>query len=303
MKIVVSGATGLVGSALTPVLASLGHDIVPLVRRQPAAGELVLAWDPERSMIDRDGLEGIDVVIHLAGENVFGRWSADKKQRIRESRVQGTRLLSDALAGLTRPPQALLAASAIGYYGDRGDEAVSEWSAPGEDFLAYVSRDWEGATTAAARAGIRVVNMRFGVVLTTAGGALAKMLPAFRLGLGGRVGSGNQYLSWIALDDALNAIVHLLATSRLAGPANLTAPSPVTNREFARTLGKVLGRPAVLAVPAFALRLAFGSEGAAMLQSGQRVLPGCLLASGFHFRFDTVEPALRHLLAPSEGGR
>ncbi len=303
MKIVVSGATGLVGSALTPVLASLGHDIVPLVRRQPAAGELVLAWDPERSMIDRDGLEGIDVVIHLAGENVFGRWSAAKKQRIRESRVQGTRLLSDALAGLTRPPQALLAASAIGYYGDRGDEAVSEWSAPGEDFLAYVSRDWEGATTAAARAGIRVVNMRFGVVLTTAGGALAKMLPAFRLGLGGRVGSGNQYLSWIALDDALNAIVHLLATSRLAGPANLTAPSPVTNREFARTLGKVLGRPAVLAVPAFALRLAFGSEGAAMLQSGQRVLPGCLLASGFHFRFDTVEPALRHLLAPSEGGR
>ena len=303
MKIVVSGATGLVGSALTPVLASLGHDIVPLVRRQPAAGELVLAWDPERSMIDRDGLEGIDVVIHLAGENVFGRWSAAKKQRIRESRVQGTRLLSDALAGLTRPPQALLAASAIGYYGDRGDEAVSEWSAPGEDFLAYVSRDWEGATTAAARAGIRVVNMRFGVVLTTAGGALAKMLPAFRLGLGGRVGSGNQYLSWIALDDALNAIVHLLATSRLAGPANLTAPSPVTNREFARTLGKVLGRPAVLAVPAFALRLAFGSEGAAMLQSGQRVLPGCLLASGFHFRFDTVEPALRHLLAPSERGR
>src|SRR6266568_4158306 len=186
MKIVVSGSTGLVGSALTPVLASLGHEVLPLVRRRPAAGERVLAWDPERAMIDRDGLERIDVVIHLAGEKVFGRWSPAKKQRIRESRVQGTRLLSDALAGLTRPPQALLAASAIGYYGDRGDEAVSEWSAPGEDFLAYVSRDWEGATTVAARAGIRVVNMRFGVVLTTAGGALAKMLPAFRLGLGGR---------------------------------------------------------------------------------------------------------------------
>jgi len=303
MKIVVSGSTGLVGSALTPVLTSLGHDVVPLVRRRPAAGERVLAWDPERGMIDCDGLEGIDVAIHLAGENVFGRWSPAKKQRIRESRVQGTRLLSDALAGLTRPPKTLLAASAIGYYGDRGDEAVSEWSAPGEDFLAYVSRDWEGATTPAARAGIRVVNMRFGVVLTTAGGALAKMLPPFRLGLGGRVGSGNQYVSWIMLDDALNAIVHGLATPRLVGPVNLTAPNPVTNREFARTLGKVLRRPAVLTVPTFALRIAFGAEGAAMLLSGQRVLPGCLQASGFQFRFDTLEPALRHLLAPSERAR
>ena len=303
MRIVVSGSTGLIGTALVQALKLRSHEVLPLVRRRVAVGEQAVAWDPERGMIDRDGLEGIDVVIHLAGENVFGRWSAAKKQRIRESRVQGTRLLSDALAGLTRPPQALLAASAIGYYGDRGDEAVSEWSAPGEDFLAYVSRDWEGATTAAARAGIRVVNMRFGVVLTTAGGALAKMLPAFRLGLGGRVGSGNQYLSWIALDDTLNAIVHMLLTSRLAGPVNLTAPSPVTNREFARTLGKVLGRPAILPVPGFALRIAFGTEGAAMLQSGQRVLPGCLLASGFHFGFDTVEPALRHLLAPSERGR
>ena len=303
MKIVVSGSTGLVGSALTPVLASLGHDVVPLVRRRPAAGERVLAWDPERGMIDCDGLEGIDVAIHLAGENVFGRWSPAKKQRIRESRVHGTRLLSDAHAGLTRPPKTLLAASAIGYYGDRGNEAVSEWSAPGEDFLAYVSRDWEGATTAAARAGIRVVNMRFGVVLTTAGGALAKMLPAFRLGLGGRVGRGNQYLSWIMLDDALSAIVHGLATPRLVGPVNLTAPNPVTNREFTRTLGEVLRRPAVLTVPTFALRIAFGTEGAAMLQSGQRVLPGCLQASGFQFRFDTLEPALRHLLAPSERAR
>ncbi len=303
MKIVVSGSTGLVGSALTPVLASLGHDVVPLVRRPTAVGERALAWDPERGLIDCDGLEGIDAAIHLAGENVFGRWSPAKKQRIRESRVRGTRLLSDALAGLTRPPKTLLAASAIGYYGDRGDEAVSEWSAPGDDFLAYVSRDWEGATTAAARAGIRVVNMRFGVVLTPAGGALAKMLPAFRLGFGGRVGSGHQYLSWITLDDTLNAIVHVLATPRLVGPVNLTAPNPVTNREFTRTLGKVLRRPAVLAVPTFALRIAFGTEGAAMLQSGQRVLPGCLEGSGFHFRFGMLEPALRHLLAPSEGAR
>src|SRR2546426_2264479 len=264
MKIVVSGSTGLIGSALMEALTWRDHEVVPLVRRRPPAGEHAIAWDPERGSIDRAGLEGADAVIHLAGENVFGRWSPAKKQRIRDSRVQGTRLLCDALAGLTRPPKTLLAASAIGYYGDRGDEAVSEWSAPGEDFLAYVSRDWEGATTAAARAGIRVVNMRFGVVLTTAGGAPARRLPAFRLGLGGRVGSGNQYLSWIMLDDVLNAIVHGLATPRLVGPVNLTAPNPVTNRELARTLGKVLGRPAVLTVPTFALRTAFGTAGAAM---------------------------------------
>ncbi len=303
MKIVVSGSTGLVGTALGPVLVSRGHEVVPLVRRAPAAGERALAWDPERGTIDGVGLEGTDVVIHLAGENVFGRWSPAKKQRIRESRVQGTRLLSDALAGLTRPPKTLLAASAIGYYGDRGDETVSEWSAPGGDFLAEVSRDWEGATIAVARAGIRVVNMRFGVVLTTAGGALAKMLPAFRLGLGGQVGSGNQYLSWIALDDVINAVLHVLANTNVTGPVNMTAPTPVTNRDFAKTLGKVLGRPAVFSVPAFALRMAFGTEGAAMLQSGQRVLPARLLSSGFHFAFDAVEPALRHLLAPSESGR
>src|SRR5437667_1964838 len=300
MRIVVSGSTGLIGTALVQALKLRSHEVLPLVRRRVAVGEQAVAWDPERGMIDRDELEGIDVVIHLAGENVFGRWSAAKKQRIRESRVQGTRLLSDGLVGLTRPPQALLAASAIGYYGDRGDEVVSEWSAPGEDFLAYVSRDWEGATTAAARAGIRVVNMRFGVVLTTAGGALAKMLPAFRLGLGGRVGSGNQYLSWIALDDALNAILHLLTKPDLVGPVNMTAPAPVTNREFAKALGKVLGRPAVVAVPAFALRMAFGAEGAAMLQSGQRVLPARLIASGFSFSLQEVGQALRFWLAPSE---
>src|SRR5213592_3665294 len=298
MRIVVSGSTGLIGTALVQALKLRSHEVLPLVRRRVAVGEQAVAWDPERGMIDRDGLEGIDVVIHLAGENVFGRWSAAKKQRIRESRVQGTRLLSDALAGLTRPPKTLLAASAIGYYGDRGDETVSEWSAPGGDFLAEVSRDWEGATIAVARAGIRVVNMRFGVVLTTAGGALAKMLPAFRLGLGGQVGSGNQYLSWIALDDVINAVLHVLANTNVTGPVNMTAPTPVTNRDFAKTLGKVLGRPAVFSVPAFALRMAFGTEGAAMLQSGQRVLPARLLSSGFHFAFDAVEPALRHLLAP-----
>ena len=303
MKIVVSGSTGLIGSALTASLQSRDHAVVPLVRRRAAAGERALAWDPEAGTIDRTGLEGTDVVIHLAGENVFGRWSPAKKQRIRDSRVQGTGIVSDAIAALTRRPTLLLAASAIGYYGDRGDEDLTEQSGPGDDFLAQVSRDWEAATTPAKQAGIRVVHMRFGVVLTPTQGALAMMLPAFRLGLGGPVGSGNQYLSWIALDDAISAILHLLDTPALAGPVNITAPTPVTNREFAKTLGKVLGRPAVVTVPMFALRMAFGTDGAAMLQSGQRVHPARLLASGFHFSYDAVEPTLRHLLAARESGR
>ena len=270
--------------------------------RGPATSNDQIQWDSVQP-ISPDAVSGFDAVIHLAGESIVGRWTAAKKQAIRDSRVLGTSHLAAALAKANRKPQIFICSSAIGYYGDRGDESVSEWSAPGEDFLAYVSRDWEAATTAVARAGIRVVNTRFGVVLTTAGGALATMLPAFRLGLGGQVGSGDQYLSWITLDDALQAIVHVLTTSALVGPVNLTAPTPVTNREFAKTLGKVLGRPAIVRVPDFALKLAFGAEGAAMLRSGQRVLPKCLLASGFHFRFDTVEPALRYLLARSETGR
>src|SRR3989454_12756494 len=234
MRIVVSGSTGLIGSALTKALHERHDEVVQLVRRRVWRGERAIAWDPERDTIDRAGLEGADAVIHLAGENVFGRWSPAKKQRIYDSRVKGTRLLSDALAGLQRRPTTLLAASAIGYYGDRGDEPVTEESAPGEDFLAHVARDWETAPAAATRAAIGVLDMRNGVVLTTTGGALAKMLPAFRLGLGGPVGSGNQYLSWIALDDIINAILHLLTKPGLVGPVNLTAPAPVTNREFAK---------------------------------------------------------------------
>ena len=303
MKIAVSGATGLIGTALRTALEQRGDDVVPLVRRQLKPGEHVVAWDPERGTIDRAGLEGIDAVIHLAGENVFGRWTAAKKQRIRASRVAGTKLVSETLASLQRRPATLLAASAIGYYGNRGAEPVTEASAPGDDFLAQVSRDWEAAPAVAARGGIRVVNMRIGVVLTPAGGALATMLPPFRLGLGGWVGSGNQYVSWIALDDIIKAMEHVLDRRDLTGPVNLTAPAPVTNRELAKTLGKVLGRPVLVGVPGFALSLAFGSEGADMLQSGQRVLPERLTASGFRFSFTELEPALRHLLAPSERAR
>ena len=303
MNIAVSGSTGLIGTALRPALQQRGDDIVPLVRRGVRPGERAIAWNPDRGTIDRAGLEGMDAVIHLAGENVFGRWSPEKKRRIRDSRVQGTRLLCEALAGLQRRPATLLAGSAIGYYGDRGDEAVTEASAPGDDFLAQVGREWEAATAAAARAGIRVVNLRTGVVLTPSGGALAKMLPPFRLGLGGHVGSGDQYVSWIELDDIIRAILYMLDHRELVGPVNLTAPTPVTNRELAKTLGTVLGRPAVLTVPGFALRLAFGTDGAEMLQSGQRVLPARLVAAGFRYSFKELEPALRHLLASPERGR
>ncbi|MDP3910223.1 MAG: TIGR01777 family oxidoreductase [Gemmatimonadales bacterium] len=289
MRVVLTGASGLVGSALAPRLAAAGHDVVPLTR--PAG------WDPGRGMIDRRILEGAVVVVNLAGENVFGRWTAAKKRRIRQSRVHGTRLLSATIAGLARRPAALFAASAIGYYGNRGDEELTEANAAGADFLAEVSRDWEAATEPAARAGVRVVNLRFGVVLSPRGGALGKMLPPFRLGLGGPVGGGKQYVSWIAMDDLLGIFAYLLATPSLSGPVNCTAPHPVTNREFAAALGHVLGRPAVVPVPAFALRMAFGAEGAEMLTGGQRVLPARLLASGFRFRYSEIEPALRAVLS------
>jgi len=294
MKIVVSGSSGLVGSALVQALEARGDTVARLVHGRQ--------WDPGRNLIDRASLEGSDAVIHLAGENIFGRWTEAKKQRIRDSRVRGTRLISNTLVGLTRPPTALLAASAVGYYGDRGSQQLTESSSPGHDFLAGVAREWEEATGSAARAGIRVVNMRFGIVLSPAGGALGKMLTPFRMGLGGPIAGGQQYVSWIARPDLVAAIQHLLDKRDVSGPVNLTAPNPVTNRELATTLGKVLGRPAIVPVPAFALRMAFGGDGAAMLQAGQRVLPERLLASGFQFAFPTIEAALRHLLARSDSG-
>lgn len=291
MKVVVSGASGLIGSALRPHLVAAGHQVLPL--RRPAD------WDPERGFIDPRALEGADVVVNLAGENVFGRWTAEKKRRIRHSRVEGTRIISDAIAALERRPAVLLAASAVGYYGDRGDEVLTEQSAPGDDFLAAVARDWEAATGSAGRAGVRVVNLRFGIVLSPKGGALGRLLPPFRLGLGGPVGSGRQYFSWIAMPDLLAAFLHLLAAAEITGPINVTAPNPVTNREFVKALGRVLGRPAVVPVPAFALRLAFGAEGAEMLRSGQRVVPDRLGRSGFQFRHSEIEAALRALLTSS----
>lgn len=297
LNIVISGASGLVGSALVPFLSAGGHRVSRLVRRKgPAFGEEI-AWEPESGRIDRDALEGKDAVIHLAGENIADkRWSEAQKARIKDSRIQTTTLLSETLARLDAPPKVLLSASAIGFYGDRGEEELTEESPPGEGFLAEVCRDWEAATKAAAEAGIRVVCLRFGVILSKEGGALKKMLTPFRLGMGGKFGSGKQYMSWIAIDDVCSALLLLLSNEDVQGPVNLTAPNPVTNQEFTRTLGRVLSRPTVMALPAFAARLALGEMADEMLLSGQRVLPRKLLSARFTFGFPDLEGALRHLL-------
>jgi len=304
MRVLVSGASGLIGSALVPFLTTGGHEVVRLVRRRPRRGEAAVEWDPERGVKNAEQLEGLDAVVHLAGEGVAaGRWTVERKSRMRLSRVHGTRALAESLAGLKRPPRVLVSASAIGVYGDRGDEELDETSSPGLGFLAEVGQDWEAATAPAAAAGVRVVLPRFGIVLSPQGGALAKMLLPFRLGVGGRVGSGSQWMSWVALDDAITALLHALATPTLTGPLNVVAPQPVSNAEFARTLARVLGRPALAPLPAFAARLAFGEMADALLLASQRVKADRLVASGFEFRHPRLEAALRHLLGrPARSG-
>jgi uncharacterized protein (TIGR01777 family) len=302
MIVLVTGSTGLIGSALVQQLAVAGHHVRRLVRSRADHGDDSFLWDPTAGTIDREALEGTDAVVHLAGETVAGRWTDDKKARIRDSRVVGTGLLSSALVGLDRPPRVLVSASAIGYYGDRGEERLTEGSAPGEGFLTKVVYEWETATEPARTAGIRVVNIRNGVVLSPAGGALARMLTPFRLGIGGRLGSGRQYMSWITLGDEARAILHAIVSDEVAGPVNLTAPNPVTNGEFAKALGRALGRPAILPTPTLPLALVFGREFVqeALLASA-RVLPARLLESGFEFEHPQVEAALRALLQPSGG--
>jgi hypothetical protein len=268
----------------------------------PAPGEKAVRWDPERGEVDAAGLEGLDAVVHLAGENVgSGRWTAARKAAIRDSRVKGTRLLCEALAGLVRPPETLVSASAVGYYGDRGEEVLTEESPPGAGFLPEVSREWEAASGAASRKGIRVVTLRIGMVISPKGGALARMLPLFRAGLGGVIGGGRQYVSWVALDDLPNIILHTLQRGDLRGPVNAVAPRPVTNREFTEALGKALSRPTPLPVPAFALRLAVGGEMAdALLLSSARVVPKRLIDTGYTFLSPELEPTLRRLLGRSD---
>jgi uncharacterized protein (TIGR01777 family) len=299
MNVAITGSTGLIGSALVPRLTSGSHGVVRLVRGAPAMGsaERVARWDPATGAVE-PGLDGVDAVVHLAGESVAGgRWTEARKRRIRDSRVGATRRLCETLARLPRLPRVLVAASAIGYYGDRGDEVLREESPPGVGFLPEVCREWEAAAEPAARRGIRVVHVRIGLVLSPKGGALAAMLPAFRLGLGGPVGTGAQWMSWIGMDDALGAILHALMNEALAGPVNLVAPAPVTNREFARTLARVLRRPAIFPFPAFAARAVFGHQMAdELLLASARVVPERLQATGYAFRDVTLEGALRRLL-------
>lgn len=299
LRFVVTGASGLVGSALTEHLTRQGHRVDRLVRRPAAPGAKEIGWDPAKGTIDREALEGADAVVHLAGESVAVAWTAERKRAIRDSRVAGTGLLASALADLRRPPRVLVSASAIGYYGDRGEKTVTEDSPPGTGFLAETARAWEAAAEPALEAGVRVVHPRIGMVLSARGGALAKMLTPFRLGVGGVVGTGRQQMSWIALADLVAVLEHLALTDELSGPVNAVAPHPVTNREFTATLGRVLSRPTVLPLPAFAVRLVFGEMGQALLLDGARVLPARLEASGFRFRYPRLEEALRAEL----GGR
>jgi uncharacterized protein (TIGR01777 family) len=276
MNILVTGSTGLIGAALLPQLA--GHAVTRYNRSAPPS------------------LDGFDAVVHLAGEAIAGRWTAPKKDRIRASRRDGTRTLCEGLARCTRKPRVLLCASAIGIYGDRQDEKLTEDSPPGTGFLADVAREWESATLPATAAGIRVVNLRFGVVLSAQGGALKQMLPAFRFGAGGIIGSGRQYWSWVALPDVVAAIQHALTTDSLRGPVNVVAPFPVMNRAFTRTLGRVLHRPTIVPVPAWAVKLMLGEMGEALLLASTRVEPRRLLASGFKFQLPELEEALQRLV-------
>jgi uncharacterized protein len=294
VDVAVTGSHGFVGSALVPALRRAGHRVVRLVRGQPKSAD-ELGWDPEAGTVDAAGLEGIGGVVHLAGAGIGDkRWTDARKRLILESRTKGTTLLARTLAQLARPPSVLVSASATGYYGDRGDEPLDEQSAPGNDFVAGVCVQWEAATAPAADAGIRVARTRSGIILGREGGVFPRMLLPFRLGLGGRMGSGRQYMSWISIDDEVRAILHALAQERVAGPVNLTGPRPVTNAEFTKTLGRVLHRPTAIPTPLLPLRALYGSELVQhLLVEGQRVLPKQLEQTGYEFAHPTLEEALR----------
>ncbi len=296
-RILISGASGLIGKALVLALESRGDQVYRLVRREPRSQHDV-RWDPMQD-VPPQLVSGFDVVIHLSGESVAGRWNESKKKRIRDSRVISTRNLATALAKAEQPPRTFLCASAIGYYGNRGDELLNEESPSGEGFLAEVSREWEDATQPAAQAGIRVANLRIGVVLSCHGGALKQMLLPFRLGLGGRIGSGRQWFSWIHIDDLVAAVLHILDTGGLIGPVNMVSPNPVTNAEFTKALGTAVRRPSIVPVPAFVLRLGFGEFAQGGLLASARVIPRKLVDSRFKFQYSELEGALAACLSPT----
>ena len=289
--VAITGASGFLGSAVAASLKRSGTRVLKLVRR-PAAADDEVSWDPEASTVESDKLAGIDAVLHLAAESIAGVWTAAKKRRILESREHGTRLLATAIASLDRPPRALVSVSGIGYYGDAGDRVLTESAPPGDDFIARVCIAWEAATRPAANAGIRVVTPRMGLVLHPSGGALRVMLPAFRLGLGGTLGSGRQWLSWISLPDAVRVLRFAIEKEDLRGPVNAAAPEPVRNRDFTRAMGRAVGRPTIFSVPAFALRAATGGMAEALLLSSQRVIPQVLQDAGFRFELPSIGAAL-----------
>src|SRR5579864_308571 len=293
-RILVSGVSGPVGTALVPSLKTRGYEVVRLVRGQ-TVGDGQIAWNPMTPILP-DLVSGFDAVVHLAGESIVGRWTVEKKDRIRDSRVVGTMHLAEALSETNVKPRVFVCSSAIGYYGNRGDEALREGSAAGTGFLADVCREWEAATHPAFAAGIRTVMIRTGIVLSSKGGALGKMLPPFKMGVGGRIGDGRQWMSWIDIDDMVGAIHHILKTDLLQGPVNMVAPKPVTNAEFTKTLASVLSRPAIFPVPAFAVKLAFGEMGETVLLGSQRVEPTQLVMSGYPFRFRTLRASLENIL-------
>jgi uncharacterized protein len=295
MKIAIAGAGGLVGSALIPSLTGDGATIVRLVRSAPKSGEI--EWHPNQDQAPVQSLEGFDVIVNLAGENIAGgRWTDEQKRKIRDSRVSGTHLLSEAIARMSIKPSAFICASATGIYGDRDDETLDEQSESGGGFLAGVCREWEKACEPAIKAGVRVVNLRLGPVLARDGGMLAKLLTPFKMGMGGKVGSGKQFISWVALDDVVGAIKLAINDQTIRGPLNIVSPNPVTNEEFTRTLGHVLNRPTALAMPAFAARLAFGEMADEMLLASQKVLPKKLMSVGFEFKYPELEAAMRRYI-------
>ena len=301
-RILVSGSSGLVGSTLLTSLKSAGARIRRLARpgSTPAGNnEERIPWDPAQP-ISPEAVSGFDAVIHLAGESIVGRWTESKKARIRDSRIPATTNLARALAQAKNKPEVFLSASAIGYYGSRGDEVLTEESSPGAGFAADLARDWEAASVAASDAGIRTVQMRTGIVMGTAGGALPKMLPAFKMGVGGRLGDGRQWMSWVDVRDVVGAIHHLLRSDLLHGPVNLVSPKPVTNMEFTKALGNVLSRPTIFPMPAFAARLAFGQMADELLLASQRVEPVKLISSGYPFRFGKLQDCLKDLLGKNK---
>jgi uncharacterized protein (TIGR01777 family) len=297
LHFVITGASGLIGSALVPYLEARGHRVTKLIRRSPLAGESAVLWNPERGELDARPLEGCDVVIHLAGENIAGaRWTVRQKQRLLDSRVQGTRLLAMALSTLKAPPKVFLTASAVGFYGDRGEELLTEQSSPGQGFLCDLVRQWEAASYSALERGIRVTTVRLGIVLSSAGGALKEMALPFRFGVGGPLGTGRQYMTWITREDVLNAILFIVDNNDLIGPVNVASPQPLRQQEFAVTMGRVLHKPAWFSVPRWVIAMRLGRELAESILASQRMVPEKLLKAGFCWSDPELEPALRRLL-------